>query len=118
MKTLFQVLGKIVLILLVAGVVIGAAYAAVQSGTLSISGPGGEGRPRPERQFAENERPASGFGDRDFEAREHGEFSLGRGMFGVVGSLVKITVVTLLVLGIQKLFMRWQLKKAPVTNTR
>ena len=120
---MLKTIGKVLVILLVAGLLAGGLYVLVQNSSLA-SGGGfsgrefGENRVRPENlaegasvpgaptdgRFAN--RPERGFRSE----REHDEFSLGRGLAGMFGQVIKIAVVTGMILLAQKLFSR----RAPV----
>lgn len=95
MKTIFKILA----ILVVASIVAGGFYLAVNN--TSIASESNE-RGEPPAMMSANgqtfqpmERPDGG--------GEH-EASLGRGLAGVGGTLVKITVITIIVLLVQKAF--------------
>lgn len=94
MKTIFKILA----ILVVASIVAGGIYLAVNNTSIASES---EGRREPPammsadgQSFQPRERPDGG---------EH-EASLGRGLAGVGGTLVKITVITIIVLLMQKAF--------------
>jgi hypothetical protein len=113
MKTILKIAGQIILILLVAGFISGALYAAVHYNILSMPTRGEhfEGRTLPGQPGAE-----SNFrGGEGFENHERGNRgpNLFRGMFGLLGSLLKLTVIVVLVLFIQNLFNRRQSRQTP-----
>ena len=94
MKTLL----RIIVILLLAAIVAGGWY-LVANNTSLASGMDREGdRPSMTDASGQNFQPM----ERD-EGGEHGA-SLSRGLAGVAGTLVKLTVITLVVLLIQKAF--------------
>jgi len=101
---MFKIIGRILIILLVIGLVTGGLYALIQSSSANSStaapDPRFENQPTGQRQA-----PPGGFRERGDHGGE-GEFSLGRGLGGVFGTLLKIGVVTLLVLLVQKLLSK------------
>ncbi len=110
MKATFRVIGQIVLVLLAAAVVIGALYLAVQNNVITAPVRGGSDGERFEPGGFEGRlAPPEGFevrpegGRPDFDEHGRGGASLGRGMAGVLGTLLKLTIVTLLVLGVKAL---------------
>jgi hypothetical protein len=119
MKTTLKVIGQILLILLAAGIIVGALYAVVHYNLLNLPQRGGpEGRnfqgqppfqPGGSQGAAPNSRGGEGFGDRD---GDHGP-NLLRGMFGLIGSLIKLAVIVVGVLFAQTLFKNWQARKTP-----
>jgi hypothetical protein len=122
---MLKTIGKVLAILLVAGLLAAGIYALVQNSSLASAGgfPGrefGENRVRPENlnQGASPNTPGSPT-DGSFASRpergfrgehEHGEFSLGRGLAGMFGQIIKIAVITGIILLAQKLLSR----RAPV----
>jgi hypothetical protein len=96
MKTLL----RIIVILLVAGIVAGGIYALGQNPSLLSSGDGERGQPP-----AMTDMDGQTFqpGERSNEGGEHGA-SLSRGLAGVAGTLVKLTVIIIVVLLLQKGF--------------
>jgi hypothetical protein len=95
MKTIF----KIIAILVVASIVAGGIYLTVNNTSIA-SESSGRGEPpamtsADGQSFQPRERPDGG--------GEH-EASLGRGLAGIGGTLVKITVITIIVLLVQKVF--------------
>lgn len=112
MKATLKIIGQIVLILLVAGVIVGAFYGAVQSKLISMPTRGEhiEGRNVQGQPGEPNFR-----GEGGFEGRERGGRGpdLFRGIFGLLGSLLKLTVIVVVILWVQNLFNRWQMRKNP-----
>lgn len=105
---MFKIIFRILVILLVAALVSGGLYALVQySGASNIA-------ERPERQFENQNSGQAGSQPNQFREHggEHNAFSLGRGLFGVLGSLLKMGVIVFIVLQVQKL-----LAKKPRQNT-
>ncbi|MCX6066590.1 MAG: hypothetical protein NT121_12675 [Chloroflexi bacterium] len=99
---MFKIIFRIIVILLVAALVSGGLYALVQSsGTNNLA-------ERPEHQF-ENQN-AGRTGSQPDQFREHGEernaFSFGRGLIGVLGSLLKVGVIVFIVLQVQKMLSK------------
>jgi hypothetical protein len=123
MKSIIKIIGQILIILFFAGLVIGAVYLAVQNNVISLP-TRGEGRDFGERFESQPPAASNGefrpqFGDDDgfrgeFERGEHGQVSILRGMGGVMGNLVKITIITVIILFIQNLVSR---KPTPKTVT-
>lgn len=94
MKTIFRILA----ILAVASLVAGGIYLAGNNTSLALESDGHGGPPSmigaDGQSFQPRERPDGG---------EH-EASLGRGLAGVGGTLAKITIITIVVLLVQKAF--------------
>jgi hypothetical protein len=97
---MFKVIGRILTILLVAVIVAGGLYFLVQNGSSNSTAFA------PDRQFQVRTinrtlggtfAPPDGFREHDSE----GNFSFGRGMFEMVGTLLKIGVVALVVIAVQ-----------------
>jgi hypothetical protein len=88
---------KIIVILLVAAIVASGFYLVVNSTSL-VSSADGEGRQTPTMTGAEGTRP-EGMPERGGD--EHGA-SLTRGLAGVFGALVKLTIIISLVLVVEK----------------
>jgi hypothetical protein len=102
---MFKTTGQILIILLVAALVAGGLYALVQSSGVNSSAV------TPDLRFenqltGQRQPPPEGFRERGGDHDGEGEFSLGRGLAGVLGTLLKIGVVTLLVLLVQKMLAR------------
>jgi hypothetical protein len=96
MKTIL----RIIVILLIAGIVSGGIYALVQNTILTSSMEAEHGQPPAMTD-------ADGQTFQPLERSEGGDehvASLSRGLAGVVGTLVKLTVITIIVLLLQKGF--------------
>jgi hypothetical protein len=94
---MFKIIGRILVILLVAALVAGGLYAFVQNGSTSNTAF------TPDRQFASrNTTGTSAPPDRFRERESEGEFSLGRGLGGMLVTLLKIGVIAVIVLLAQK----------------
>ncbi len=107
MKATLHVIGQVVLVLLAAAVVIGALYLAVQNNVITAPVRGGERERFEPGGFEDRPAPPEGFEMRpDFDEHGRGGASLGRGMAGVLGTLFKLTLITLLVLGVKALVSR------------
>lgn len=93
---MFQTIGRITMILLVAAIVAGGIYAIVQKSGINNSGSS------PDNQIgAQN----SAGGSQPEQFREHDgnrEASLGRGLGGMLGHMIEIGIITGIVLLIQK----------------
>lgn len=97
---MFKMIGRILIILLVAAIVAGGIYLLVQNGSSNNTAFA------PDRQFqgrtfggTSNGNFASPDG---FRGRDHeGQFSIGRGIGGLFGTTLKISVIVLLVLLVQ-----------------
>jgi hypothetical protein len=103
---MIRTIGKILVILLVTALVAGVLYAVVQSGNVS----GAADRPRLEGSTGNNlpTRP-EGFREHDGET----EASLGRGLGGLLVSLLQIGAITFIVLQIQKALAKSIRQKSP-----
>jgi hypothetical protein len=98
---MFKIIGRILVILLVAVIVAGGLYALVQNGSASST------TLAPDRQFtSRNTNGVSAPPDGSREHESEGEFSLGRGLGGVLGTLLKMGIVTLLVFLVQKMLAK------------
>lgn len=102
---MLKILLRTLVILLVTLLVAGGLYLLVENGNASSAAFG------PEPQFdnrtttGERQSPPDGFSGRGEHGGE-GEFSLGRGLGGMFGTLLKMGVITLLVLLAQKLLTK------------
>lgn len=114
---MLRFIGRILVILLVSGLIVGGIYLIVQQNPSALGigdgQPGFEGHLRnnleridngselPQESIASNARP-SHFpgGDHDLE----GGASIGRGLMGITRNLIVFSLITLLVVAIQKLF--------------
>ena len=107
MKTILN----IIIILLVAAAVAGGFYLAVNNTTVIDSAQQGEHRPA--MTSTDGTRP-EGMPER---GRGEHSASIGQGLAGIGGSLVKLTVIVSIVLLIQKLISRVSAKRLPSMNT-
>jgi hypothetical protein len=96
---MLKISARILIILFVTALLAGGMYALVQFSGATAAAAG----PDPRLDGEQRLPPPEGFRERDGERGGEGDFSLGRGLAGVLGTLLKIGVVTLLVLGAQKL---------------
>lgn len=98
---MFKTIGKIIVILLVAALVAGGVYALVQAGSANDT------TVSPRDQFKSRETngtfvPPDGFREHDSE----GEFSLGRGLGGLLVTLLKVGVITLIITQLQRVLSK------------
>ena len=107
---MFRIIGRIILILAVAAIIAGGIYALVQN---SSSGTSSDVRPEP--QFA-NQGTTNGSQPQEFREgdRFEGGASIGRGLAGVIGSILKISLITLIVLVVRKWLGRGNKLPQPV----
>jgi hypothetical protein len=123
---MFKIIGRIIVIVLVSSLIAGGLYLIVQRNPSALGigdrQAGFEGRLDRNFEHLNNGSPLSQpssrsatqpkhfrDGDRDFG----GGTSLGRGLLGIIRNLLVFSVITLLVVGIQKLFSRLN-RKRPV----
>ncbi len=117
---MFKIIGRILVILLVSGLIAGGLYLVVQRNP-SVLGTGDrptafEGGLRENFEQINNgstlPQASTGSSDRP-EHFKDGDLSIGRGFLGITRSLIVFSVITLLVVGIQKLFSLFN-RKRPV----
>ncbi len=98
---MFKIIGRILVILLVAAIVAGGLYALIQNGiTNSIAF-------APGRQFQSGDTHGTSVSRDQFSERDGGgRFSLGRGMGGVWLTLLEIGAITLIVIQVQKVLAK------------
>jgi hypothetical protein len=102
---MFKTIGRILIILLVTALVAGGLYALVQSSGANSSATAPE--PRFSNQpTGQRQSPPEGFRERGGDHGGESEFSLGRGLAGMLGTFLKMSVVTLLVLLVQKMLTK------------
>lgn len=98
---MFKIIGRILTILLVAAIVAGGIYLLVQNGSSNTLASALE-QQFESRSFDRNPNgnfaPPNGFRERGHD----GEFSIGHGIGGVIGTVLKMGVIVLLVLLVQK----------------
>jgi hypothetical protein len=98
---MFKIIGRIIVILLVAALVAGGLYALVQNGSTNSTAVA------PSRQFQSSGTngtfaPREQFGDRGGEDR----FSLGRGVGGTLVTFLEISLITFIVIQVQKVLAK------------
>lgn len=93
---MFQTIGRIVMILLVAAIIAGGLYALVQNSGMNNSGF------NPDRQIG-TQNTVGGTQPQQFRENDRNRSaSLGRGLGGVLGHMIEIGVITGIVLLVQK----------------
>jgi hypothetical protein len=103
---MFKIISRILVILLVAAIVSGGLYALVQSGSAGSTETFPPDRQFEGRTFDRNPDGTITPPDRFREHESESEFSIGHGLAGMLGTLLKIGVVTLLVLLVQKMLAK------------
>lgn len=97
---MFKIIGRILIILLVTAIVAGGIYLLVQNGSSNSTAftPNNQFGGRTfDRNPSGNLAPPAGFRERGHD----GEFSIGHGIGGLFGTLLKIGVIVALVLLVQ-----------------